>query len=312
MSNNYFRSIEKKILDTENEIKSIENSEIENDIKTLLLSQLNLRKEELLRKKQEMDNLYAKEQIKLIISGDEIGRGEVPVRILADTLSNMMNLVDNIANSIKNKKDKNKRICNDIKESTQFVLKEVFEGSFGMTIEAPFTPDMIDNDNITTNTCKKLFDLLSYGDDEMKLKYAANELGYKTMNAYKEFLSKIKSSKSDIKFEWNTNFGERNIWNSKQSNLRQTISKINSIEIEEEELITKRGKLTKIDISKDEYSIFCEQELLSGKSNFDLLMEIHKYLNVEKEYYFTKKIFKQINTGKEKVEWILTGINKDS
>lgn len=309
MSNNYFRSLEKKIKETELEIQNVEKSQTQDDIKNYLLSQLESRKEELLIKMQEMEEMYAKEQIKLIISGDNIGKGEVPIRILAETLSNMMNLIDNISNVMKN--GRNKRITNDIKDNAQFILKEVFEGSFGMIIEAPFTPDMLDNDNITTNTCKKFFDLLAYGDDEVKLKRVANDLGYKTMNSYKEFLNKIKNSKSNVKFEWNTNYGEKSVWDSQKSDLGRIVSKINSIEIEEEELIVKIGKLTKVDIARDEYSMLCEDEIISGKSNFDLLMEVHKFLNKEKEYYFTKKIFKQINTGKEKEEWILTGINRD-
>ena len=39
-----------------------------------------------------------------------------------------------------------------------------------MIIEAPFDPDMINNENVTTCTCKKMFDLLSCSDDEESLK----------------------------------------------------------------------------------------------------------------------------------------------
>lgn len=35
-------------------------------------------------------------------------------------------------------------------------------------------------------------------------------------------------------------------------------------------------------------------------------------LNTDKEFYLTKKTYYHINTGKEKVEWILTGYNKES
>lgn len=35
-----------------------------------------------------------------------------------------------------------------------------------------------------------MFDLLVYENNEDKLKFAAKDLGYKTMNAYKDFLKK--------------------------------------------------------------------------------------------------------------------------
>lgn len=312
MSNNFLRSIERKINDTNEEIKNINDSNMDGNVKTLLIAQLNERKKNLEEQRNKMDELYAKEQLKLIISGEQIGKGEVPIRVLGETLCNIQNMIDCIANSVKNQQNKNKRINKDIKESTQFILKEVFEGSFGMIIEAPFTPDMVDNDNITTNTCKKMFDLLSYENNEEKLKVAAKELGYKTMNSYRELLKKIHNSNADLKFEWNSNSGEKNIWKSNKDRVKETINKINTIQIEEEELIQKKGKLTKIDIIKEQFTIITEEEIINGKTNFEILMRMRNILNKEKEFYLTKKTYYQINTGKEKIEWILTGYNKES
>lgn len=312
MSNNFLRSIERKIKDTNEEIKNINDSNMDRNVKTLLIAQLNERKKNLEEQKSKMDELYAKEQIKLIISGEQIGKGEVPIRVLGETLCNIQNMIDCIANSVKNQQNKNKRINKDIKESTQFILKEVFEGSFGMIIEAPFTPDMVDNDNITTNTCKKMFDLLSYENNEEKLKVAAKELGYKTMNSYRELLKKIHNSNANLRFEWNSNSGEKNIWKSNKDRVKETINKINTIKIEEEELIQKKGKLTKIDIIKEQFTIITEEEIINGKTNFEILMGMRNILNKEKEFYLTKKTYYHINTGKEKIEWILTGYNKES
>ena len=58
--------------------------------------------------------------------------------------------------------------------------------------------------------------------------------------------------------------------------------------------------------------MICKDEIVSGKCNFEILMGMHSFLDKEKEFYFTKKIFKHINTGKEKIEWILTGVNRES
>ena len=312
MSNNFFRSIERKLKDTNEEINRTSKLDIDKNIKNLLLTQLNERKEELEKEKLKMNELYGKEQIKLTISGENIGKGEVPIRILADTLTNIQNMIDCIANSVENKSNKNKRINKEVKNSTQFILKEVFEGSFGMIIEAPFTPDIIDNDNITTNTCKKMFNLLACENNEDKLKIAAKDLGYKTMNAYREFLRKMINSNADIKFEWNSNSGEKNTWKSDKDSVKQTINKINTIQIEENELIQKLGKLTKIDIMKDQFTITCEDEVINGKADFEILLEMKNILNTNKEFYLTKKIYRHINTGKEKEEWILTGYNKES
>lgn len=312
MSNNFFRSIERKLKDTNEEINRTSKLDIDKNIKNLLLTQLNERKEELEKEKLKMNELYGKEQIKLTISGENIGKGEVPIRILADTLTNIQNMIDCIANSVENKSNKNKRINKEVKNSTQFILKEVFEGSFGMIIEAPFTPDIIDNDNITTNTCKKMFNLLACENNEDKLKIAAKDLGYKTMNAYREFLRKMINSNADIKFEWNSNSGERNVWKSDKDSVKQTINKINTIQIEENELIQKLGKLTKIDIMKDQFTITCEDEVINGKADFEILLGMKNILNTSKEFYLTKKIYRHINTGKEKEEWILTGYNKES
>ena len=312
MSNNFFRSIEKKIKQTDNEILEIKESNLDKEVKEFVLSQLNNKINELKIEKKRMDDLYGKEQLKLVLSGENIGKGEVPIRILADTLSNIQNLIDCIASSLRNQTNKNKRITNETKESTQFVLKEVFEGSFGMIIEAPFDPDMINNENVTTCTCKKMFDLLSCSDDEESLKLIANDLGYKTMNSYKQLLKKIQNSNSNINFEWDSNSGEKNIWKSDSYHLKETINKINTIQIEQEELIQKIGKLTKIDIVKEEFTVICKDEVLNGKCNFEILMGMHSFLDKEKEFYFTKKIFKHINTGKEKIEWILTGVNRES
>ena len=270
MSNNFFRSIERKLKDTNEEINRTSKLDIDKNIKNLLLTQLNERKEELEKEKLKMNELYGKEQIKLTISGENIGKGEVPIRILADTLTNIQNMIDCIANSVENKSNKNKRINKEVKNSTQFILKEVFEGSFGMIIEAPFTPDIIDNDNITTNTCKKMFNLLACENNEDKLKIAAKDLGYKTMNAYREFLRKMINSNADIKFEWNSNSGEKNVWKSDKDSVKQTINKINTIQIEENELIQKLGKLTKIDIMKDQFTITCEDEVINGKADFEI------------------------------------------
>lgn len=311
MSNNFYRSLERKLKDTEDEINKTNKLEIDESVKNLLITQLNERKKELETEKNKMDKLYGKEQIRLTISGEDIGKGIVPIRILADTLSNIQNMIDCIANSMENGLDKNKRINKKVKSSTQFILKEIFEGSFGMVIEAPFTPDIVDNENITTNTCKKMFDLFACENNENKLKDAAKDLGYKTMNAYKEFLRKMSNSNSNIKFEWDSNTGEKNIWKSDLNNVKQTINKINTIQIEEEELIQKVGKLTKIDIMKEQFTIICEDEVINGKSKFEILLGMSRLMNTNKEFYFTKKIYRHINTGKEKEEWILTGYNRD-
>ena len=106
MSNNFYRSIERKIKDTDDEINKTNKLDIDKNIKELLLTQLNERKEELKKEKIKMDKLYGKEQIRLTISGEEIGKGEVPIRILADTLSNIPNMINCIANSMKNELNK--------------------------------------------------------------------------------------------------------------------------------------------------------------------------------------------------------------
>ena len=74
MSNNFFRSIERKLKDTNEEINRTSKLDIDKNIKNLLLTQLNERKEELEKEKLKMNELYGKEQIKLTISGENIGK----------------------------------------------------------------------------------------------------------------------------------------------------------------------------------------------------------------------------------------------
>ena len=306
MNNVYMNTLQKKINSTLDEIEKCKK-DLSHDslLYETQISQLELRLQQLNNVKEKMEGSYGREKIVTRLYGDNVSANSISIRKLSSFFDFIQGITDDIATALDKTSNK---VTNKIKSKTDLKLTEIFEGSFGMVLEANFEPDMDRNDNLITQTTTMLFNVLNAGNDLEYLSTLSKTIGKNSINKYKTFLNSLISDNFNIECKLIKNYGEEIIWSPSTSKIKDILSTLNIIQESSEELIEITGQLTKIDILKNNFEIYTDDsEKISGKSTPEMLINLRTLLGEKSKFLLTKQTLFNPSSNAETINWLLTG-----
>lgn len=306
MNNVYMNTLQKKINSTLDEIEKCKK-DLSHDslLYKTQISQLELRLQQLNNEKEKMEGSYGREKIVTRLYGDNVSANSISIRKLSSFFDFIQGITDDIATALDKTSNK---VTNKIKSKTDLKLTEIFEGSFGMVLEANFEPDMDRNDNLITQTTTMLFNVLNAGNDLEYLSTLSKTIGKNSINKYKTFLNSLISDNFNIECKLIKNYGEEIIWSPSTSKIKDILSTLNIIQESSEELIEITGQLTKIDILKNNFEIYTDDsEKISGKSTPEMLINLRTLLGEKSKFLLTKQTLFNPSSNAETINWLLTG-----
>lgn len=310
MNKERYKSIDRKIRETEEQISLIKASFSTDSLDYMVLSgQLNDRLKNLKSQKQILENSYLKESVKLIISGENIKKGKISSRILVAVLNGFQSVADSIANSLINEPTSSGKIPANILHQTDLELVNIFEGSFGVELESNIEENLMVDNAVITETLDKLFGLLSSADDNDKVFDEISELGSRTLNHYKTWLKDISEYGVEIQVERKNQYAENYCWRMKRDMLPSLLNSLENLKEEYTEEVYVEGKLTGLNLRKEKFEfINNKEEVISGRVKYEII-ENNKHLLGEKvKLNLIKNITRNLSTGREKITWFLKDI----
>lgn len=305
-----YKSIDKKIEQTEEQIIKVENSYDESSLDyVVLIDQLNDRLNVLKAQKETLKESYLKETVKLTISGENIKRGKISSRILVAVLDGFQSIADSIANSLINEPTSSGKIPANILHQTDLELVNIFEGSFGVELESNIEENLMIDNAVMTETLDKFFSLLSSADDADRVFDEISELGSRTLNHYRTWLKSISEYGVEVQVERKNQYAENYCWKMKKDMLPSLLNSLENLKEEFTEEIDIEGELTGLNLRKEKFEFMRSTgEVISGRVKCEVIENNKHLLGEVVKLKLIKNVTRNLSTGREKITWFLKDI----
>lgn len=305
-----YKSIDRKIKETEEQILSIEQSFNEESLDYIILTdQLRNRLNNLKSQKKALEEAYLKESVKLVISGENVSKGKISTRVLVAVLDGFQAVADSIANSLINEPTSSGKIPSNILQQTDLELVNIFEGSFGVELEAKIEDSLIVDNAIITQTLDKFFKLLSSADDNDKVFDEISELGSRTLNHYKAWLKSISEYGIEVQVDRKNQYAENYSWKMKKDILPSLLNSLENLKEEFTEEVDIDGRLTGLNLRKETFEfISSTEEVISGRGKYEVIQNNKQLLGETIRLKLIKNVTRNLSTGREKITWFLKEI----
>lgn len=302
-------AIDRKIRDTEDNIKQIDMLKTNNSsIKSLMREELARRLESLLESKNKILEFQAKETVSLRLHGEKIAKGKISNRVLIPILQGFQTLTESIANTIVNTTSSRGRIPEYAKDLTDFKVTQLFDGSFGIVLEREYEQVEVKSDFSKTNQIlSEFFNILETSDNSQKLIESIAPFGQRAICHYREWLTSMKDNGVNVDINWIDDSAQRrqmNILASKTDSIIFTLSSIDTITNEEYQL---KGTLTGVNVRNSTFEMATENfGIIKGKSRLETLLSVRSKLGQEVNVNITKSI-SHSKMNLDQVTWFLSG-----
>lgn len=272
-------TIEKRIEETRLEISKCQEI-TDFRLRDALLSELNLRLDDLLKQKHNIDDSIWKETIKLRISGERVQSGRISTRTLVSILDGFTQLTDSIANSILNTPSNKGRIPQFVQDAVDFQVVGVFPGSFGIILEKPdHTYSLLPSTSKTEAVLNEVFTLLETNGNIDALFSNIVPNGNRAISNYKTWLTEIDENNVDVELIWDNRAAERRVINVFAKDTSPIICALDSINNIVDEEICLEGVLTGINVRKNRFEITVEGlGIIQGNGKFETLITVSELM----------------------------------
>ncbi|MCD2347418.1 hypothetical protein [Clostridium guangxiense] len=310
MNSERYKSIDRKIKETEEQITLIAKAFSTDSLDYMILNeQLNKRLENLKYQKQILVDAYLKESVKLIISGENVKKGKISSRVLVAVLDGFQSIADSIANSLINEPTSSGKIPANVLKQTDLELVNIFEGSFGVELESNIEDNLMVDNAVITETLDKLFNLLSSADDNDKVFDEISELGSRTLNHYKTWLKDISEYGVEVQLERKNQYAENYSWKMKRDKLPSLLNSLDNLKDEFTEELEIVGKITGLNLRKETFEFICNtEEVISGRGKYEIIENNKHLLGETVKLKLIKNVTRNLSTGREKIIWFLKDI----
>ncbi len=301
-----FAAIERKIKDTEVELKSIALCSDEN-MRSIMTSELQHRLFELQKQKREMENAFSKEAVSLRIYGESVETGKVSSRILLAALGGFQSMLDSVANAILHSPTSRGKIPEHIKDITGFEVVGTFAGSFGVRLERQVPQSgMVSGDTDISRVMNEMFNILETLDNSDQLLSAITPCGKRTVAHYRQWLDDMRECGVDLEINWTNDSAysrKLHMMKNRAPSIITTLDTIDNIDNKETVL---RGMLNGINIRNHTFEMSVEGlGIVKGKALPETLMEITEKIGTEIVAHMVESV-SLTRAGVQNVSWYMS------
>lgn len=271
--------------------------------------QISLQSLECRKKEIEMDIKYIEDELGLVsldlkLDSPDILLGAIPLDILGNAMIGLQRVVNNIAQAVSLGPTERGPFSNEVIKSSQLQLSAIYPGSFGMYLDGMSEEDLL-GESLLKISLDKLREVLEI-EDEMEFVNQLDELGFRTINAYKDWLGKLEMSEVTMEVKFNETIAESPIIKTPDDMvaIRKSLENIAEPKLEEISLI---GVFTGGNIRNGNFEFSSEGEIMSGKATIEVRGKFKDfYLGEKLKAVFDKKTFEGIS----KTVWLMKDIEK--
>ncbi len=302
-------TINKKIEQTRAEINNL-HSCTDDNMRTIMILQLETRLAALLQEKEAMESAIAKDTVTLRIYGENVQPGKISSRVLLSALNGFQSMLDSVANALMHSPTSRGKIPEHIKDITAFEVIGTFAGSFGVVLEKSTNqPGFLSGDTELNGILSEMFSVLETVDDSERLLSVITPFGKRTVMHYREWLDELQESDVNLELDWKNDSASSRRMHLIKEKAPSIISTLDTIDKIDNEDIVLSGILNGVNIRNHSFEMSVEgYGLVKGHALPETLMsaldKIGKEINANmvKSISFTK-------AGIEKVSWHLSSIN---
>lgn len=268
------------------------------------LQSLECRKKEIEINITNIENELGLVSLDLKLDAPDIALGAIPIEILGNAMIGLQRVINNIAQALKLGPTERGPFSNEVLKSSQLQLSSIYPGSFGMNLDGMGEEDLL-GENLLKTSLDKLKEILEI-EDEIEFVNQLDELGFRTINAYKDWLSKLETSEVTMEVRFNEAISESPIVKTPDDmvKIRKSLENIAEPKLEEVSLI---GVFTGGNIRIGSFEFSSEEQIISGKVTIDVREKFKDFhLGERLEAVFDKKTFEGIS----KTVWLMKNIEK--
>lgn len=312
MSMEAINSINRKIMETEDQIREIiETYDSNSIIAQFALSETKRRLDSLNSERTRLFEAQAKETVTMRIYGDGIETGKISNRVLISMLEGFQSMIEGIASVLDGSSATKGKISDRAKMLTDFKVTETFAGSFGIKLEKDFEQmELVSNSSDTSRVVRDFFDILESGENPESLIQNISPFGRRTIIRYRDWLAQMKENAINIEINWVDDTAEFRCMNIKYPKADSIIFTLETLEEIENKDVVLTGVLTGINIRQNTFELKTENEIIKGNSKFETLVSISNMINNE----ICVKLIKtssQVNSIISKTSWYLVGLYEE-
>lgn len=270
----------------------------------LSLQSLNHRKQEIEDTIKTLEDEIGIISLDLKLDSPNISSGSIPLEILGNSMIGLQKLVNNIAQSLSQGPIERGPFGSDIIQLSQLQLTRIYPGSFGMILNGIGNENLL-GDNLLKDSLSKFKEVLEAG-NELEFVNLLDELGFRTINAYKDWLSKLESSNVTMEIKFNQDISNKSIIKTpaNMNEIRANLENIADPKLEEVELI---GVFVGGNIRNGYFEFKGENQIISGKATADVREKFREfYLGEELKATLDKKTFEGIS----RIVWTMKDIQR--
>ncbi len=271
--------------------------------------QISLQSLECREKEVEMDIKNIEDELGLIsldlkLDSPSIALGAIPLDILGNAMIGLQRLINSIAQAVSLGPTERGPFSNEVIKSSQLQLSAIYPGSFGMYLDGVGEEDLL-GENLLKTSLDKLKEVLEI-ENEIEFVNQLDELGFRTINAYKDWLSKLETSEVTMELKFNENISNNIIVKTPDDmvKIRKSLENIAEPKLEE---IYLTGVFIGGNIRNGSFEFSSEEQFLSGKATIEVKEKFKDfYLGEKLKATFDKKTFEGIS----KTVWLMKDIEK--
>lgn len=305
-------SIERKIKETEEQIKGFQTLE-SSEMAKFQVTELQRRLKELLQRKAELEESQARETLFLRAYGENIETGRISNRTLVALLGGFQTIIDDISNVLVGTNAARGQLKDYAKQIADLEVCGFFAGSFGVKLEKNYQQLELTNQSFKANdVLQEFFGILENSTEGETLIEKISPYGQRTVKKYREWLKEMKDNAVNIELKWINEVSEKRNIDIRYSKVSDIIYTLDSISSMKDEEVIIAGILTGVNIRKNTFELKTdENQIIKGKSRLETLIKISERIGSKIKVRLIKSVSESSVCG-TKETWFLVSLIEQS
>lgn len=270
----------------------------------LSLQSLEHREEEVEQNIKAIEEQLGIISLDLKLDSPDMASGSIPLEMFGNAMIGLQRLINSIGQAMSSGPIDRGPFSFDVLKSTQLQLSGIYPGSFGMYLNGRGEENLL-GDNLLKSSLDKLKEVLEI-ENEIEFVNQLEELGLRTINAYKDWLGKLEASEVTLEIKFNKSISNKPIIKTpgNMNRIRQSLENIAEVELEE---VSLNGVFVGGNIRSGNFEFSSGDQIISGKATNEVKEKFKNFhLGEELKAILDKKTFEGIS----KTVWTMKDVEK--
>jgi len=259
--------------------------------------------------------MSGRETFNIHLTSMDMDMPEAEIKPLGNTLTTFQVLIDSLGEYCNGDPSLQGRIPVELLNQTKINATQIFYGSFGLQLKSSQFPKMFKS-SLISDAFLELNNLIEAKDDEDNISNKLHQLKGRVSSAYKAFLYELIKLDSPLEIDWGSPIQDRGgeLYIRKDI-LKNTYKIVSRIDTEISESVFFTAELLGLDVKVKRFRVrHLEDDVdYTGNISPECMDEVrHSEINANYKVNLKKLIETDWSSGKEKIKWVLFGLEGKS